>query len=205
MFHVAGIRTFGGSNGNSVPILTMGVLGCPVKLPILSVLAISATGLAPLALTPLAVQAQQSSGTIEWASEVRDVSSEMSKPGEKGYSADQALGKPDKCPAVGDSPCAWVPATDADGGNQEQWIKVGFEHPMKIMQVAVAENLYPDAISKIVLYDERDRERESYFSTPEAKGMGPWVHHLLINRTSYNVAAVKVILQPGLVPGPNEI
>ncbi len=183
-----------------MPILAKAVLGGTVKLQILLVLMLGA-----IVVAPQIPRAQQSSGTIQWASEVLDVSSEVHKPGEKGYGADQALGIPNKCPAVGDSPCAWLPANDADVGSQEEWIKVGFERPMKIMQVAIAENFYPDAISKIVLYDERDRERESYSSTPEAVGMGPRVHHLLISRTTYNVAAVKIVLQPGLVPGPNEI
>ncbi|MDP4288706.1 MAG: hypothetical protein Q8922_12305 [Bacteroidota bacterium] len=161
--------------------------------------------LAALLIAEPFLRAQTSSGTVQWASEVLGVSSEIHKPGEKGYGAEQVLGKPNKCPAVGDSPCAWLPGNDADVGNQEEWIKVGFERPMKITQVAVAENFYPDAISKIVLYDERDRERESYPSTPESAGLTERVHHLIINRTTYNVAAVKIVLQPGLVAGPNEI
>jgi OmpA-OmpF porin, OOP family len=143
----------------------------------------------------------QTNEHVQWASEVLDLSSEVRKTGEKGYGADQALGKPNKCPAPGDSPCAWAPA----GNSGEEWIKVGFERPMKIVQVVVAENFNPDAISKIVLYDEKDRERDSYPSQPEAQGVGPHMHHLIINRTSYNVAAVKVVLQVGVVPGPSEI
>src|SRR5256885_7369116 len=51
--------------------------------------------------------------------------------------------KPNKCPSTGDSPCAWSPATDFDQGTQEEWIKVGFDTPMKIQQVAIAQNYYP--------------------------------------------------------------
>lgn len=147
----------------------------------------------------------QTNEHVQWASEVLEVSSEVHRAGEKGYGADQALGKPNKCPAPGDSPCAWAPANDGDAGNAEEWIKVGFERPMKIVQVVVAENANPDAVSKIVLYDEKDRERDSYASTPEAQGSASHTHHLIINRTTYNVAAVKIVMQPGLVPGPNEI
>src|ERR1700690_502790 len=67
---------------------------------------------------PLALRAQQNQGAVQWASEVLGMSSETHKPGEKGFGADQALGKPNKCPAVGDSPCAWLPGNDADVGTQ---------------------------------------------------------------------------------------
>jgi outer membrane protein OmpA-like peptidoglycan-associated protein len=140
---------------------------------------------------------------VQWASEVLDVSGEARRPGQKGYGADQALGKPNKCPAPGDSPCAWL--ASADASSSEAWIKVGFERPTKIVQVVVAENFNPDAISKIILYDERDKERDSYTSQPESQGIGPHMHHLIINRTTYNVAAVKIVLQAGVVTGPSEI
>src|SRR4051794_28574463 len=65
-----------------------------------------------LLILPSAAFAQ---ARVEWASLVIDFSSQK---GTKEYSAEQILGKPDKCPASGDSPCAWVPATD-DGVVEE--------------------------------------------------------------------------------------
>src|SRR5665213_2630667 len=79
---------------------------------------------------------------VEWASEVLGYSSQKAPYGSPQYSAEQVLGKPNKCRATGDSPCAWLPASDPDQGSQEEWIKVGFTDPMKIQQVAVAENYY---------------------------------------------------------------
>src|SRR5438270_3250971 len=91
---------------------------------------------------------------VEWASYIIDYSSQK---GEKEYSAEQALGKPNKCPASGDSPCAWVPVTDE--GVTEEWIHVGFEKPMRIQQVAIAQNFYPGAVEKVILYDEKGHQR----------------------------------------------
>ena len=96
------------------------------------------------------------SQTIQWASEVLDVSSEKQVQtgphsfSKHAYRAEQALGKPNKCPATGDSPCAWAPANDYDQGAQEEFIKVGFDRPMKIMQVAIAQNYYPGAVEKVI-------------------------------------------------------
>ncbi|MFI5201093.1 MAG: OmpA family protein [Candidatus Kapaibacterium sp.] len=143
---------------------------------------------------------------IEWASEVLGYSSQKAPYGSHQYSAEQVLGKPNKCPATGDSPCAWLPANDPEQGTQEEWIKVGFTDPMKIQQVAIAENYYPGAIEKIILFDDNDRKRDSVVYQPHFDGIDAKVAHWLFEpRTRYNVAAVELVLQPGLVPGPNEI
>jgi len=137
---------------------------------------------------------------IEWASLVIDFSSQK---GTKEYSAEQILGKPDKCPASGDSPCAWVPATD--DGVVEEWIHVEFEKPMKIQQIAIAQNFYPGAIEKVMLFDEKGRQRNEFDYTPTAEGPYAKIKHITFAPTWYAVASVKIVLQPGLVPGQNEI
>ena len=143
---------------------------------------------------------------VEWASEVLGYSTQKAPYGAKQYSADQVLGKPNKCPATGDSPCAWLPASDPDQGMQEEWIKVGFSDPMKIQQVAVAENYYPGAIEKIILFDDNDRKRDSVVYQPHFDGIEAKVAHWIFQpRTRYEVTAVEIVLQPGLVQGPNEI
>lgn len=51
--------------------------------------------------------------TVQWASKVLGVSSQylnLDKPQSNQFQADQILGKPDKLPAFGESPCAWSPA-----------------------------------------------------------------------------------------------
>ena len=143
---------------------------------------------------------------VQWASEVLGYSSQKAAYGNRQYSAEQVLGKPNKCPATGDSPCAWLPANDPDQGTQEEWIKVGYSDPMKIQQVAIAENYYPGAIEKIILFDENGRARDSVVYKPHFDGIEAKVFSWrFMPRTLYNVAAVELVLQPGLVPGPNEI
>ncbi|HZK75548.1 MAG TPA: OmpA family protein [Candidatus Kapabacteria bacterium] len=143
---------------------------------------------------------------VEWASEVLGYSSQKAPYGSHQNSAEQVLGKPNKCPATGDSPCAWLPASDPDQGSQEEWIKVGFTDPMKIQQVAVAENYYPGAIEKIILFDDNDRKRDSVVYQPHFDGIDAKVAHwIFMPKTRYDVTAVEIVLQPGLVQGPNEI
>ena len=143
---------------------------------------------------------------VEWASEVLGYSSQKAPYGSPQYSAEQVLGKPNKCPATGDSPCAWLPASDPDQGTQEEWIKVGYTNPMKIQQVAIAENYYPGAIEKIILFDDNDRKRDSAVYQPHFDGIEAKVFTWrFMPRTMYEVSAVEIVLQPGLVQGPNEI
>src|SRR5476649_780563 len=87
---------------------------------------------------------------VQWASEVISVSSQV---GTKEYSSQQVLGKPNKCPASGDSPCAWFGKSDGLYGGREEHIKVGYEKPMQIQQVAIAENFNPGAVERVILYD----------------------------------------------------
>jgi outer membrane protein OmpA-like peptidoglycan-associated protein len=161
-------------------------------------------------LLPLrAIHAQ----TVEWASEVLGVSSEKKvefpvgsgKFLEHVYRAEQVLGKPNKCPATGDSPCAWLPENDPDQGPMEEWIKVGYARPMRIAQVGIAENFYPGAVEKVILFDDHDHARGTFSYTPASDGILAKVQHITFEKTPYPVGAVEVVLQPGLVPGPNEI
>ena len=140
---------------------------------------------------------------VEWADQVLDYSSQR---GPRQYSAEQALGEPNKCPATGDSPCAWVPVTQPNEGPREEWIKVGFDEPMRFEQVAVAENFYPGAIEKIILFDDEDRRRDSMVYRPHWDGIDAKVSHwTFMARTNYAVSAVEIVTQPGLLSGQNEI
>jgi outer membrane protein OmpA-like peptidoglycan-associated protein len=139
---------------------------------------------------------------VQWANQVLEYSSQR---GAKQYSAEQALGEPNKCPATGDSPCAWVPMTGPNEGPREEWIKVGFDQPMKIQQVAIAENFYPGAIEKIILFDGEDRKRDSMVYSPHYDGIDAKVAHWNLVPLRYAVSAVEIVTQPGLLPGQNEI
>ena len=81
---------------------------------------------------------------IEFSSELTEVQ----------YSAVQVLGKPNVLPAAGQSPNAWTP----DKPKRKEWIKVGYDRPIEIMQVAVSESYNPGALYRLLLYDEQGTE-----------------------------------------------
>jgi OOP family OmpA-OmpF porin len=78
------------------------------------------------------------SQVVKWAAKVIQVSSELTP---VQYSANQALGKPNVLPAAGENPNAWMP----DKPNRKEFIKLGFDTPMSIKQIAIAESLNPSA------------------------------------------------------------
>ncbi len=143
---------------------------------------------------------------IQWASRVLGVSSEytdLDNPSSKQYKALQTLGKPDKLPAVGESPCAWSPErqNNVDG----EWIKVGFDTPMRIQQIAVAENFNPGSITHVYVYDAQDKEtllfRNVNVSPLKEKGR----IFRIMQKTDFEVTAVKIMMNTAKVTGFNQI
>lgn len=141
---------------------------------------------------------------ILWANKVLGYSSE-NRPAQYGHAfrAKQILGIPNKLPDFGNSPCAWMPA-DADSRNEE-WIKVGFEKSITLKQVAIAENFNPGSVARVYAYDESGKEyliSDAPASQLTVKGrmlrVFPKQQNILAN-------AVKIVLQPSKVSGPNQI
>ncbi len=139
---------------------------------------------------------------VQWASSVLAYTSQL---GVKEYSAHQLLGKPNKCPDAGDSPCAWAAAHDGPDGGGEERLKVGYTHAMFIQQVAIAENFNPGAVERVYLYDIDGERHEVYHVTPKAAPASSRVLNVLFAKTDYAVNAVEIVLQCGQVDGWNEI
>ncbi len=139
---------------------------------------------------------------VQWASEVLSYSSQV---GAKEYSAQQVLGKPNKCPASGDSPCAWFGKSDGLLGGREERIKVGYEKPMQIQQVAIAENFNPGAVEQVILYDGDGMAHSVYHGEAAPAGQKARVMNVTFLKTDYKVSAVEIVLECGKVPGLNEI
>ena len=95
----------------------------------------------------LGLQAQE----VQWATKVIEYSSELTP---VQYSAKQVLGKPNVLPSGGQSPNAWAP----DKPKRKEFLKVGFDKPMNIQQIAVAESHNPSAIYRVFVYDDSGRE-----------------------------------------------
>lgn len=148
----------------------------------------------------------QSEPEVQWASELIGTSSyfvNLSKPQSNQYKGTQALGKPDKLPAPGESPSAWSPATKENP--QGEWIKVGFARPMQIAQVIVGENYNPGAVTHIYVYDVNDKEYLIYKNVNVGPLSVPARMFSIFANTNYLVKAVKLELNTAKVPGFNQI
>jgi len=151
-----------------------------------------------LSLLPLAMVAQQ----IEWASEVHEFSSEY---GSLEFSASQILYRPNamqyesldenNMPKM--SPNMWVPKKNS----KLEYIKVGFEKPMSIQQVAVAEAFNPGALTHIFAYDENNEE--SLLISFEARSI-PLKARLFrsyFDKTDFEVHSLKLVFDSRAVEG----
>ncbi|WP_250631019.1 OmpA family protein [Rhodoflexus caldus] len=142
---------------------------------------------------------------IEWASAVLEFSGESAEAGiAKPYGAQQVLGKPNKLPAHGESPCAWRTATA--NNNRGEWIKVTFNKLISAQTIVIAESWNPGAVAKIKLYDEAGKEYTVYHN-PAPKPIPQKVQMLVLHiaPTPYKVAALRLELQTAAVPGFNQI
>lgn len=154
----------------------------------------------------LSIQAQNNDKNVQWASKVIGVSSQFisfNQPQSNEYRANQALGKPNKLPAYGESPCAWSPATKDNP--QGEWIKVGFDQAKKIEQVVVAENHHPGAITQIYVYDEADKPQLIYKNVNVGAISVRGRMFSIKAKTDFKVSAVEIRLSTDKVPGFNQI
>ena len=139
---------------------------------------------------------------IQWATEVISFSSQY---GQKDYSAKQALGVPNAIYNPRLHHMAWVPKKE--NSPLGEYIKVGFDEPMAIQQVGVAESLNPGAIKRITLFDTNGNKHVVY------ENKNPKVDFFNRARifrhkfplTRYKVNAVKVDLNTRAINGSNQI
>ena len=135
---------------------------------------------------------------VQWASKVEAFSSELS---EKVYGSAQALERPNVYPSGGDYPTAWMPYRN----NRVEYIKVGFDIPMPIQQVAIFETFNPGAIRDVYLYDEKGEEYLVFQQKPAPIERESRVFRIFFEKTAYNVAAVKVVISGKEVDGYSAI
>jgi OOP family OmpA-OmpF porin len=133
----------------------------------------------------LTMSFQSYSQTVQWASKVIEFSSELTP---VQYSAQQILGKPNVLPAGGQNPNAWTP----DKPKRKEFIKVGFEHPIQIEQIAIAESHNPSALSAVFTYDESGKEYPIRTFNPMAVPLQGRMLNVFMPKTAYKVAAIKL-------------
>ncbi len=135
---------------------------------------------------------------VQWTSRVISFSSQLSP---KEFSVKQVIGRPDVLPAGGDNPNAWLPSSP----NAEEYIKVGFDRPQKIQQIAIAESFNPSAIFQLFAYDGQDNEYLINTFTPRPINLKGRLLNVFIDQTPYEVHAIKLVLRGISVPGYNGI
>lgn len=146
-----------------------------------------------LSLLLFAFSGQLQAQEVQWATKLIEFSSELTP---VQYSARQALGKPNVLPSGGQSPNAWTP----DKPKRREFLKVGFDKPMQIQQIAVAESHNPSAIFRVLVYDERGREYIVNTLNPKAVPLKGRMLNLFMEKTPYKVAAVKIEFDGAAVP-----
>lgn len=131
---------------------------------------------------------------IQWASRVLEFSSELTS---VQFSANQALGRPSALPGGGENPTAWTPSKP----NRQEFIKVGFDKPMPIEQIAIGESFNPSTVTQVYAYDAEDKEYLVFTLKPETKPISARMLTIFIDRTPYDVSAVKVVFDGKAVDG----
>ena len=130
---------------------------------------------------------------VQWATKVVEFSSELTP---IQYSAKQALGKPNVLPAGGQSPNAWAP----DRPKRKEFLKLGYDNPISIRQIAIAESHNPSAIYRVLAYDESGKEYVVNTLNPKSVPLKGRMLNLFMEMTPYKVAAVKIEFDGAAVP-----
>lgn len=136
----------------------------------------------------------------QWASKVIGVSSENTK---KKYSAKQALGKPSVMPGGGNTPCAWSPWNKINPNGE--WIHLGYDKPIHVKQIAIAENYNPGVVTEIFLYDSAGKPHIVYKHEAESTPQMGRMLNIIIPKTDYRVFSVKLHLKTNAIPDWNQI
>lgn len=134
------------------------------------------------------------SQNVQWASKILEYSTQLTT---TQYSASQVLGKPNVLPVGGESPNAWAPSKTG----KTEFLKVGFENPMKIQQIAIAESFNPSAVHQVYTYDKDGKEYLVNTFDPKVFEVKARLLNIFLDKTNYEVAAIKVIFKGEALPG----
>lgn len=139
------------------------------------------------------ISLQAAGQVVQWATKVIEVSSELTS---VQYSANQALGKPNVLPAGGQNPNAWVP----DKPGRKEFIKLGFDNPIEVRQIAIAESHNPSALYRILAYDVSGKEYEISTLNPMSIPLKGRMLNVFVEKTTYKVAAIRLEFDGAAVP-----
>lgn len=146
-----------------------------------------------VAFTSILLPALTHAQTVQWATKVIDFSSELTP---VQYSARQILGKPNVLPAGGQNPNSWTP----DKPKRKEFIKLGYDHPIQVKQIAIAESYNPSGLFKVFLYDEAGTEHLVHSFSPTAIPLQGRMLNVFVELTTYKVTAVKLEFDGAALP-----
>lgn len=130
---------------------------------------------------------------VQWATRVIEFSTELTP---IQYSAKQVIGKPNVLPAGGQSPNAWTP----ERPGHREFLKLGYDNPIAIRQIAIAESHNPSAIHRVFVYDESGKEYLIQTLDPMAVPLKGRMLNIFMETTPYKVSAVRVEFDGAAVP-----
>jgi len=143
--------------------------------------------------------------SVQWASSVVGFSSEgKGEAYSQQFKAIQALGKPNRLPVPGESPCAWSPALPES--QQPEWITVRFDTLISIRQIVVAEAGMPGAITEVLVITPQGREVSVYKPAgPGSPAPAETLLRIFPTVSDLRANTVKVVMAPAKIPGRNQI
>lgn len=131
---------------------------------------------------------------VQWANEILDYSSQF---GVRQYSVNQVLGNPNVLPNLGASPNAWSPKKKS----KKEFVKVGFNYPTKIQQIAIAETHNPGGIHEIIAYDKNGDEHVLNVFEPHFLPIEGRLFRFYFDQTDYEVYAIKITISGNELQG----
>ena len=141
--------------------------------------------------------------SVHWADEVLEFSSERKIPLHSrqlhpdAYKATMALGKPDIMPGNEGTAKIWQPKSNKG----REFIKVGFNKPIKVKQLAISEVFAPSAIDDIYLYTVSGKEIHLDYFRPKGIPVPGRLLLVFIDETYEEINAVKLVLNGSEIPG----
>lgn len=134
----------------------------------------------------------------QWASVVVEVSSELT---ELEHSVRQVLGPPNVLPAGGSNENAWRPYRP----NELHFLKVEFDMPMPIRQIAIGESFNPGSVAQIYGYDVAGIETLLYQGSAGPTRELSRMLNIYLEETAFSVKALKIFFDGRKVDGFSEI
>ncbi|MFW5760663.1 MAG: OmpA family protein [Cyclobacteriaceae bacterium] len=136
---------------------------------------------------------------VQWGNKITDYSSQANN---STLSAEQALGQPDALfNDAEDDLKAWRPKEKL----ALEYLEVGFDEPMQIQQVAVAESAHPTALTQLYAIDEDGDEHFILDFEPRELPLQARLFRIYFDLTPYKVKAVRLIFNNQAFSAPYAI